>query len=101
MIYFIITIIILTIVLFFLLKDIYKLLRTTSIITISSGYLAILVGYILTNILRDRLNFINISKVTNIIFNKNLERGLILILIGAIELIIYVCINFYKRYKTN
>ena len=99
MLYFIIAIIILTIILYFLQKDIYKVLRTTSIITISSGYLSILIGYIITNTLKNQINFINISKITNILFNKNLEKGLILILIGALELIIYTGINIYKRYK--
>ena len=100
MIYLIIAIIILTIILYFILKDLFKLLRITSIITITSGYLTIITGYITRNILNSQITIFNISKITGIIFDKNLRNGLILILIGAIELITYVIINVYRNYST-
>ena len=98
MIYLIIGIIIITIIIYFLLKDIYKLLRLTSIITILSGYLTIIIGYIVTNIIKNKVSFINISKITKPIFNECVDKGLILILIGTIELITYVLLNVYRKY---
>lgn len=98
MFYFYIIIIILTIIMYYIIKDLYKMLRITSIITISSGYLTLLIGYIATSIVNNKLSFINISKITNIIFNKNLDKALVLLLIGGIELIFFVILDAYKRY---
>ena len=98
MIYLIIGIIIITIIIYLILKDIYKLLRLTSIITISSGYLTIVIGYITISIIKNKISSINISKITSPILNECVDKGLILILIGAIELIIYILLNLYRRY---
>lgn len=98
MIYLIISIIIITSIIYYLLKDIYKLLRLTSILTIISGYTTIVIGYITTINIRNKINFINISKITSPIFNKCIDKGLVLILIGAIELITYILLNIYRKY---
>jgi len=98
MIYLIISIIIITVIIYFLLKDIYKLLRLTSVLSILSGYLTIIIGYITISIIKNKVSFINISKITSPIFNKCVEKGLILILIGAIELITYILLNVYRKY---
>ena len=98
MMFLVICIIFVTIILYFVLKDIHKLLRLTSILTISSGYLTIMVGYVTISIIKNKVSFINISRITSPIFDKVVEKGLILILIGAIQLIIYVLLNVYRKY---
>ena len=92
-----ITIIFLTLLLLYFIKDLNKLLRVNSIITIISGYLVILVSIIANVIIKKRISFINISILSNAIRNKGINRGLILILIGAIQLIIYTLIRIYKQ----
>ena len=92
-----ITIFFLTLLLLYFIKDLNKLLRINSIITIISGYLVILVSIIANGIIKKRISFINISILSNTISNKGINRGLILILIGAIQLIIYTIIRIYKQ----
>ena len=89
MIYFIIGIILFNIFLYYILRSIKKFFLIDSIITIISGYLIILFSYIVTLYIRKKVWYINISVLTNYYFNKFSYNGLILILIGGIELIIY------------
>ena len=81
---------------YIVIKDILKLLRIISSITISSGYIILLIGYLTKIIINNKFNYINISKITNIIVSKNTDRGLIFILIGSLELIGYILTNIYK-----
>lgn len=97
MIYIIISIIIFNILLFYLLKNVKKYILIGSIITILSGYLVILGGYIFKAYIKKRIKYINISFLINYFLEKNNTNGLVLILIGSIQLIIYVIIVFIKR----
>ena len=95
------TIIILTLFILYLLRDINKLLKINSIITIISGYIIIIISVIINYYIKKRISFINISIVTNNISNKVINRGLILILFGSIQLIIYTLIKIYKERRIN
>lgn len=97
MIYLTLGVIVLTLFILYILRDINKVLRINSIITISSGYLVILSSIIINMIIKDKIAFINTSIITNEISNKGINRGLILILFGAIQLIIHTGINIYKN----
>ena len=92
-----IVIIILSTILFFLIKDKLKFLKIASIITIISGYLMIFLSYILRILINKEFSFINISKITNIIMDRSINRALIIILIGSLEIITYVVIYIYKK----
>ena len=95
------TIIILTLFILYLIRDINKLLKINSIITIISGYIIIMISTIINYYIKKRISFINISIVTNNISNKVINRGLILILFGGIQLIIYTLIKIYKERRIN
>ena len=95
------TIIILTLFILYLIRDINKLLKINSIITIISGYIIIMISVIINYYIKKRISFINISIVTNNISNKVINRGLILILFGGIQLIIYTLIKIYKERRIN
>ena len=101
MTYLIIGIILLTIIISYFIEDINKFFKIHSIITIISGYLTIFITIIINIIIKNKLSFINVSKITNIISIKGINRGLILILLGALELITYILLNVYNRYKLN
>lgn len=95
------TIIILTLFILYLIRDINKLLKINSIITIISGYIIIMISVIINYYIKKRISFINISIVTNNISNKVINRGLILILFGGIQLILYILIKIYKERRIN
>lgn len=97
MIYLYLIFIILFIILYFILKDILKYLKYVSIITILSGYFIIILANTLNYLVIKEFSFINISKITSIVLNENINNALILILIGSISLITYTVISIYKR----
>lgn len=97
MIYLTIGTIILTLFILYILRDINQVLKINSIITIISGYLVILISIIINSIIKNKITFINTSIITNAISNKGINRGLILILFGAIQLIIHTIINIYNN----
>lgn len=101
MIYFIIGLFLLVIIEYYLFKDIKKILKIESIILIVSGYLVIVFNYFLKILINKKISFINISNITNYVFIKCINRGLLLILIGGIMLIIYGIFIIYKRYREN
>ena len=94
-----IAIIILTLFIIYISQDIKKSLRINSIITIISGYLIILSSTIINNIINSKIKYINITKITSHISNKVINRGLYLILFGAIQVIIYTIYNIYRTNK--
>ena len=101
MIYFIIGIIIFNIIAIYLIKEIHIFFKFSSLITIIAGYATIIFNYYLKIIINKQVSIINISKVTELIYQKTINRGLILILIGGIELIVYTILNYLKKYRYN
>ena len=91
------SIILIIILLCYLLKDIKKILNISSIITIIFGYIILFLAFIFNKIIKNNLSFINANKISSIIVSKFINRGLILILIGGIELIIYTIVRLKKR----
>jgi len=83
-----ISIIILTIIFFILIKDKLKALKLTGILTISSSILLILVSFIVKIMLTKNITTINISNITNYIFMKFISTSLILFIIGLTEILI-------------
>lgn len=89
------------IVMFFLLKNVVNFFKIISITSIFSGYLFIILAVISKTFFINRNNLIYVSKIIKLLFNKLLDRGLILILVGGVELIIYVLLRMviYVRKK--
>ena len=99
MIYFIIGVIIFNALAIYILKSLHDYLKFSSVITIVAGYATIGFNYILKYIINREFSIVNVSKVTDIIYKKTIDRGLILILIGGLELIIYIIIKYYNKYS--
>ena len=93
------SIIVLTIIEIYFIKDIANIFKVNGIITILGGYLTIGVNYILEKVIVRKINFINVSKITDLVLRKTVNRGLILILIGVVQFIIYIIIYACKKKK--
>lgn len=81
-------ILILTIILFIIIKDKRKVLNLTGILTISSSILLIIITYTIKTIISMNLRTINLSIITNFLFMKFLINSLILFTIGILEILI-------------
>lgn len=81
-------ILILTIILFIIIKDKRKALNLTGILTISSSILLIIIIYIIKTIISIKISTINFSIITNYLFIKFLINSLILFTIGILEILI-------------
>jgi len=84
---------ILTIILFVIIKDKIKALKVTGIITLSSSLFLITLALIVKIILNTNITSINISVITNYIFLKFINTSLTLFIIGLIEILISKYIN--------
>ena len=82
-------IIILLVLLFIIIKDKISILKIISIITMSSGILITILGYILKVLIKTSIYYINLSKATSIIVNNFLIISLIFIISGIISYIMY------------
>ena len=81
-------ILILTSILFIIIKDKIKALKITGIVTISSSILLTLLTLIIKLIITNKFTGINISSITNYLFLRFVYTSLILFIIGIIEIII-------------
>ena len=93
------SIIILTLIFFILIKDKIKALKLTGILTMSSSILLISLSFIIKIILTSNITTINISTITNYIFLKFIYTSLILFIIGIIEIILSKYIYSKKTIK--
>lgn len=93
------SIIILTLIFFILIKDKIKALKLTGILTMSSSILLISLSFIIKIILTSNITTINISTITNYIFVKFIYTSLILFIIGIIEIILSKYIYSKKPIK--
>jgi len=81
-------ILILTSILFLIIKDKKKALKLTGILTISSAILLLTLIFIIRIILNTSVTSINISTITNYLFIEFANTSLILFILGVIEIII-------------
>ena len=77
------------VLLFIIIKDKISILKIISIITMSSGILITILGYILKVLIKTSIYYINLSKATSIIVNNFLIISLIFIISGIISYIMY------------
>lgn len=88
----------LIIILIIIVKDELKILKILGMVGIALGINMLLIGYIIRLIIKQKINFINISKISDIITDKFLMFGLISITIGGLSLLLYrVIIIVYKN----
>lgn len=96
-------IVLLTIVLFVLIKDRGKALMITGVITLSSALLLVLLTFVVRIIINSTVTSINISTIISYLFSKFLYSGVILLLIGIVEILLSKYIysrNFVAEKKT-
>ncbi len=98
MIYLDIAIILVMIILWVLIKDFINYIKLLSILLMTSGYLMLIWGFIIRQIIKNKVKVIGINKISNIVFKTIINKGLILLLIGCLLLIGYVFIIVYKLY---
>lgn len=91
--------ILITMILFIIIKDKLKALRITGIITISSSFILISLSIIIKIIIRISITSINLSTITNYLFKKFLSTSLILFLIGILEIILSKYLYTKKKVK--
>ena len=102
MIYLILSTILLTIILYFIYKDYLKVLKITSIVTGIASILTLIIGYFIRSFLNNKITFINISKISNLILTKFVSNFLFLVGLSLMEIVCYMIINYYfKRNKLN
>ena len=92
-------ILIITFLLFIIIKDKTKALKLTGSLTISSSILLIILTFINKIIINVSVTTINLSSITNYIFKKFLYTSLILFIIGLIEIMLSKYIYTKKRVK--
>lgn len=90
-------IILITIIFFITIKDKIKALRLTGVLTATSGILLIILMFIIKLVINGYITGINISVVTNYIFNKFIYTSLILFLIGLSEIVVSKYIVYTRK----
>lgn len=94
-------IILMTIILFIIIKDKLKALRITGIITISSSALLIILSLIAKFVINTFVTNINLSFMTDYLIIKFASTSLVLFVLGLIEIIISKCIYLTKKDKRH
>ena len=94
-----ILIIILTIILFVVIKDKRKALKLIGILTISSSILLITISFIIKIIISINITSINISIVTNYLFLKFINTSLLLFILGLVEILISKYLHTKKAFQ--
>lgn len=101
MIYLIIIILVITAIILVLSKNFLKTIKITGIVSGISGITTIVLGYFLKGIISSKINFINLTRISNYFLSKFLQNAIILLLLSLIEIIIYILINTYHINKEN
>lgn len=78
----------LTLLLFIIIKDKLKALKLSGVITMSSAILLIILTFIINIFINSSIKFINISIITDYLFMKFVYTGLLLFIVGVIEILI-------------
>ena len=96
-----ILIILVTIILYFLVKDKKEFLKKIGITTIVSGLITLLLGVISNIALNTFLNNFNITRITAILLQQFIYSSLFLLVVGLMELFISKIMNKKKIEKTS
>jgi len=84
------------ILLYLIVENKMFMLKNLSIISFVSGTFILLIGYAIKLVIKMNINFINISKINNLIFNKFLINSIIFISAGIVLFLIYKVIERKK-----
>lgn len=85
------------ILLYLIVENKMFMLKNLSIISFVSGVFILLIGYVIKLVIKININFINISKISNLIFNRFLKNSIIFIFIGTVLFLIYKFIEIKKE----
>ena len=84
-----------TIYIYFLINDPLRILRIVGVINLISAFLTFLIGYVLSFVIRSKINFMNTGKIVGIVFSKFLRNGLIFLTVGLVCYITNYIINYF------
>lgn len=93
-------IILVTIILYFLVKDKKEFLRKLGITSIISGAIILILGFILNIAVNIFLNDFNTTRITVLILQRFIYNSIFFVSLGVIELILSKIINKKKRRTT-
>ena len=96
-----ILIILVTIILYFLVKNKKKFMKKIGITTIISGLITLLLGVISNIALNTFLNNFNITRISSILLQQFIYSSLFLLVVGLIEVFISKIMNKKKIEKTS
>lgn len=89
-------IILITIILYFLVKDKKEYLRKLGKTTTIAGIIILFLGLIINILLNTFLNNFNIIRISSLIFQKFIHNSIIIIVVGIVLLLISKIINKKK-----
>ena len=89
-------IILITIILYFIVKDKKEFFKKIGITTISSGVILLVIGLVINILLNTFLNSYNISKISSLLLQKFIHGSIHLLTLGGIELLCIILINKKK-----
>lgn len=90
-------IILVTVTLYFLVKDKKEFLKKIGITSIVSGIIILILGFIVNISLNTFLNNFNITKITNVILDKFIHNSIFILVIGIVEILISKLIQKKKK----
>jgi len=93
-------IILVTVILYFLVKDKKEFMKKLGIITIISGIIILILGVISNIALNNFLNNFNITRITALLLQQFIYNSIFLLVLGLIELFISKIMN-KKKIKSS
>lgn len=90
-------IILVTIILYFLVKDKKEFLRKLGITSIVSGVMLLILGFISNIALNTFLNNFNTTRITTLLLQQFIYDSIFLLVIGVVEIFISKIMNKKKR----
>lgn len=90
-------IILVTIILYFLIKDKKEFLNKIGTITLTAGFITLILGLVLNIALNNFFSDFNIIKITTLLLNKFIYNSIFLLTLGVIEILISKLIQKKKK----
>lgn len=98
MIYLILSILITPIILFIFIKDEITILKIISITSFISSIILTIISYLLKTLIKNKISFLNTTKITTYIINNFYEKTIIFLTVSILTFILY---KILKKFKTT
>lgn len=97
MIYLIISILITPIILFIFIKDEITILKIISITSFISSIILTIISHLLKILIKNKISFLNTTKITTYIINNFYEKIIILLTVSILTFILYKLLQKLKK----